>query len=241
MDDQAVHMEEIIKFSQASKFSKMITSLLMGLRHDSEDLSILRDLFHKIDIDNNGTISKDEFEKAADELHDMHFFNFKDINTDEVFKQIDLDGDGSVDFHEFCVAAVDHKKFLSKQNLQIVFNTLDKDHSGQIDLDEFKNQLPSNFKQGKNYLETGRNSAFRKAKENLNDNRSNSGSVRSYFKDTKLQGEEDRVDQKWHEIIKSVDKDGDGKIDFDEFQSAITLFLDEELKHQISSTVLSTE
>ena len=68
----------------------------------------------------------------------MHFFNFKDINTDEVFKQIDLDGDGSVDFHEFCVAAVDHKKLLSTQNLKMVFNMLDKDQNGTIELDEFK-------------------------------------------------------------------------------------------------------
>ena len=133
-----MHMEEIIKFSKASKFSKMITSLLMGLRHDSEDMSILKDLFHKIDVNNDGTISKDEFEKASDDLHDMHFFNFKDINTDEVFKQIDLDGDGSVDFHEFCVAAVDHKKLLSTQNLKMVFNMLDKDQNGTIELDEFK-------------------------------------------------------------------------------------------------------
>jgi hypothetical protein len=82
---EAEHMEEIIKFSKSSKFSKMITSLLLGLRHDSEDLSILKDLFHKMDVNNDGTISKEEFEGAADELHDMNFFAFKDLNWDEIF------------------------------------------------------------------------------------------------------------------------------------------------------------
>lgn len=43
----------------------------------------------------------------------MHYFKFKDLNWDEIFKEIDLDGDGRIDYHEFCVAAVDHKKLLS--------------------------------------------------------------------------------------------------------------------------------
>ena len=131
---EAQYMEEIINFSKFSKFSKMITSLLIGLRHDSEDLSILKDLFHKLDTNNDGTISKEEFEAAADELHDMNFFAFKDLNWDDVFKEIDLDGNGSVDFHEFCVAAVNHKKLLSTQNLKYVFATLDQDQSGTIEL-----------------------------------------------------------------------------------------------------------
>lgn len=33
----------------------------------------------------------------------------------------------------------------------------------------------------------------------------------------------------WEEIIMSVDADGDGKVTFDEFQQAITQFLDENL------------
>ena len=97
----------------------------------------------------------------------MHYFNFKDLNWDEIFKEIDLDGDGRIDFHEFCVAAVDHKKLLSTQNLKYIFSTLDLDHSGTIELQEFKNNLPSSFKQGKNYLETSRQSAYRNAKANL--------------------------------------------------------------------------
>ena len=67
------------------------------------------------------------------------------------------------------MAAVDHKKLLSTQNLKYVFQTLDMDDSGTIELDEFKGSLPSTFKRGKNYLETSRESAYRKAKANLAD------------------------------------------------------------------------
>ena len=52
------------------------------------------------------------------------------------------------DFHEFCVASVDHKKLLCEKNLKYVFATLDQDQSGTIELSEFKGSLPSSFKSG---------------------------------------------------------------------------------------------
>jgi len=35
-------------------------------------------------------------------------------NWDEIFRKIDLDGDGRIDYHEFCVATIDHKKLLTE-------------------------------------------------------------------------------------------------------------------------------
>ena len=164
----------------------MVTSLLIGLRHDSEDISILKDLFHKLDTNNDGTISKEELETAADELHDMNFFAFKDLNWDEIFQKMDLDGNGKVDFHEFCVASVDHKKLLSEKNLKYVFATLDQDQSGTIELSELKGSLPSSFKSGQNNIEKSRESAYRKAKANLAD-QPKQGEKRPFFKDTAIE------------------------------------------------------
>ena len=69
-------MKEIYDFSKYNKFSKTITSLLLGLRQDAEDITILKELFHKIDVNNDGTISIDEFVKASDQLLDEEFFTF---------------------------------------------------------------------------------------------------------------------------------------------------------------------
>lgn len=164
--EQTMHMKEIFEFSQYNKITKLTTSLLLGLRQDAEDVSILKELFHKIDTNNDGTISIDEFVKASDELQDEQFFTFNQ-DFQEVFKKIDLDGDGRIDFHEFCAASVNHKKLLSTENLKLVFETLDISKSGTIEIEEFKRALPSNFKRGKQYMETSRESAYRKAKANL--------------------------------------------------------------------------
>lgn len=38
---------------------------------------------------------------------------------------IDLDGDGMVDFHEFMTAAVDYKKIMTQKNLEAAFKLFD--------------------------------------------------------------------------------------------------------------------
>jgi len=60
-----------------------------------------------------------------------------------VFKQVDLDGDGRIDFHEFMTGAIDHQKTLTKKNLEFLFNIFDENHDGIIELEEFKHSLPT--------------------------------------------------------------------------------------------------
>ena len=59
--------------------------------------------------------------------------------------QIDLDGDGRCDFHEFCAAAIDHRELLTDSNLKTIFNMLDADQDSTINIDEFMHQLPTNM------------------------------------------------------------------------------------------------
>jgi calcium-dependent protein kinase len=61
----------------------------------------------------------------------------------ETLDNIDLDGDGTIDFDEFFVAAIDHHKVITKENLKIAFDVFDINGDGQIDISEFKHSLPS--------------------------------------------------------------------------------------------------
>ena len=61
---------------------------------------------------------------------------FNEVET--LFKDLDQDESGFVDYGEFITAAMDQKVLLSRQKLRAVFNKLDKDKSGTIDINEIK-------------------------------------------------------------------------------------------------------
>jgi len=54
-------MEHVKAFSQASKFTKTVTSLLVGLTVDKNDLQLLKVAFKQIDSDNDGKITYEQF------------------------------------------------------------------------------------------------------------------------------------------------------------------------------------
>lgn len=66
------------------------------------------------------------------------------INEEEVnkmFIEIDIDGNGTIDYTEFVMATMTEKNFLTNEKLQQAFNMFDKDGSGTISQDEIKEVL----------------------------------------------------------------------------------------------------
>ncbi len=62
---------------------------------------------------------------------------FKDANVnaddiERIFRQLDTNGDGLINYSEFLAATVDKKKALTMQNLQFAFHHFDVDNSGYI-------------------------------------------------------------------------------------------------------------
>ena len=55
----------------------------------------LKEAFHLFDKDGNGTISLDELKEAAKE------FSMTESDMEEVLKEVDTNGDGSIDYEEF--------------------------------------------------------------------------------------------------------------------------------------------
>jgi len=58
-----------------------------------------------------------------------------------MFRQIDIDGNGSIDYTEFVMATMNEKELTSNQRLTAAFKLFDKDGSGAISPDEIKTVL----------------------------------------------------------------------------------------------------
>lgn len=88
-----------------------------------------------------------------------------------MFKEIDIDNNGTIDYTEFVMASMNSKQMMTTEKLEQAFKLFDKDGNGSIEAEE----------------------------------------IRTVLGDSKMSPEQ--ID----EIIRDVDENGDGVIQFDEF------------------------
>ena len=111
---------------------------------------MLKQSFHKIDSNQDGTLTLDELKNGLGQLcmfeilqshADTHkTWTEGDENEDDTYvhimNSVDLDGDGKIDYLEFIQATINHKALLNKENIQSIFNMFDKDGDGEISMEE---------------------------------------------------------------------------------------------------------
>ena len=102
-----------------------LTFLVNNITKDI-DFKSLREAFFALDKNNTGLLSLNEIKQA-----------FKDSNIspedlEDIFKSIDFDKDGLINYSQFLAATVDKKKTLTMQNLWFVFHHFDVENSGFI-------------------------------------------------------------------------------------------------------------
>ena len=92
-------------------------------------------LFNQIDVNDDGKINKDELYKGLKTR--LRMKNLKK-EVDIIFKNIDMDGNGYIEYEEFVRAAVNKEFFVSDEVIYFAFKFFDKDNSGTITFDEIK-------------------------------------------------------------------------------------------------------
>ena len=116
-----------------------------------------------MDTEKNGYLTVDNVNEALDE-----FLKLKQTingesqmvtctnHTEEEYKQImesmDLNHDGKVTWEEFVAAAIDKVALLNDQNIDAVFNLLDKDKCEKITMEDIKGQLGDGKKLDQNEM-----------------------------------------------------------------------------------------
>ena len=104
-------------------------------------------LFSQIDIDDDGKINEDELFKGL-KVKLRGKISKKEVEN--IFKKLDMDGNGFIEYEEFVRAAVDKEFFVSDEIIQYAFKFFDKDNSGIITFDEIREVFESSLVQKAN-------------------------------------------------------------------------------------------
>ena len=104
-------------------------------------------LFNQIDTNCDGKINKEELLnglKAKVKIENLEFI------VSLIFKNLDMNNNGFIEYEEFVRAAVDKEIFITDNILYFAFKYFDKDGSGEITFDEieevFKKSIPDKSK-----------------------------------------------------------------------------------------------
>ena len=117
-------------------FQSGVMALIAGLMSTSTELLELDQMFKQFDIDNDGTLSREELESGMRGVIGEFAADLTD--WEEFFDAIDSNHDGKIDYQEFITASVKRANFANKNNMDNVFSIFDADGDGFITKEELK-------------------------------------------------------------------------------------------------------
>ena len=92
-------------------------------------------LFNQIDVNGDGKINKAELLKG---LQSKIKSDTLEEDVEQIYKNIDMDNNGYIEYEEFVRAAVSKERFMSENVIKYAFRYFDKDNSGEITFDEIE-------------------------------------------------------------------------------------------------------
>jgi len=98
----------------------------------------LAKVFKSFDKNGDGRLSMEEVKQGYVEHYGKII---SDEEVEKMFKAVDADNSGFIDYTEFVVAAMNESEMNSNDFLQAAFKMFDKDGSGIISADEIKQVL----------------------------------------------------------------------------------------------------
>lgn len=124
----------IFAFSEYGRLKKLAL-LVVAYKSTTEEIGFLREMFERFDVEKDGEISQDEFQRVLSTHYD---YSSEELQV--MFQGIDVDGTGSVHYSEFLAATLEAHGMLDEERLAEAFDRLDADDSGYItvaDLSDF--------------------------------------------------------------------------------------------------------
>ena len=136
----------IKNYKNTSIFQKYTISYLIHNFPQLNDVKNSAKLFYMIDTDGDGKITKEELFKG---LNNIVNNKIPEKEFDILFKHIDLNNNGFIDYEEFIAASVNKNIFMRNNILLFAFKFFDKDDSGEITFDEIETMFKEAVNDGK--------------------------------------------------------------------------------------------
>ncbi|GMT32446.1 hypothetical protein PFISCL1PPCAC_23743, partial [Pristionchus fissidentatus] len=102
-----------------------------------KELKEYRQLFNMFDTDGSGAIGNEELKQAMISIG----MDSNEEEIDKIIKEVDADGNGEIDFDEFCACMKKSQKIVKSTNEELIrecFDVFDQDKNGIITENEFK-------------------------------------------------------------------------------------------------------
>lgn len=130
-------LKNLQNFRGHQKLKKATLNFISSQLTTFDEREELTNLFKSLDSDNNGTLSRNELKRGflkvfGNKMEDI------DGEVNRIMKEVDLNKSGEIDYTEFISAVINRQQLLSKQRLEMAFNSFDLDCSGTIDAHELK-------------------------------------------------------------------------------------------------------
>ena len=105
--------------------------------NQNEEVREANKLFNFIDANGDGRITQSELLNGFKQMLSISEETLKE-DVEKIFKNIDADNNGYIEYEEFVRAAIDKEKLLADDVLKFAFRYFDKDGSGEISPTELK-------------------------------------------------------------------------------------------------------
>ena len=131
--------ENLRKFGAKQKLQQSTIAFLVHQLSNSEMVQDLRNIFKKLDINGDGTLSYDEIKVGFQNFYREEKIAEKEM--EEILSKLDQDKSDTIEYEEFLRCTIDLDMLLTEQNLKMAFQAFDTDGSEELSPDEIKSAL----------------------------------------------------------------------------------------------------